>query len=320
MYPARGGDTVPDQLDVSKVGLGGYEFEDDPDWAGARDVLAAALDAGIDWLDTSEAYFDGMNELTIGRALRDIGGEISISTKVAPAPDGTGFADGQIRKACETSLERVGVESIQMYLLHWPDGSGVPLEETWSAMRRLVDDGLVERVGLSNFDREQIERCLGVGPVDLIQEGLSPIDHLETRELARWCAERGIAVVTYEPLANGMLAGAIHAPEDFSRVVGDDYPSWPFWQRLFSPGRFEHSEAVANGMRAVADRIGCTIAQVAIAWNLHQVGVTATLAGSRNPAHVRANAAAAGITLTTDQLEELDALIPFGPTFAEGSS
>jgi aryl-alcohol dehydrogenase-like predicted oxidoreductase len=102
--------------------------------------------------------------------------------------------------------------------------------------------------------------------------------------------------------------------------VGDDYRSWPFWQRLFSPGRFERSEAVADGMRVMADRIGCTLAQVAIAWNLHQVGVRATLVGSRNPSHVRADAAAAAISLTSAQLEELEALIPLGPTFAEASS
>ena len=306
-------------LEISRVGLGGYEFEDDPDWPGARDVLAAALDAGMDWLDTAEEYFDGVNELTIGSALRDIGGEIKISSKVAPRPKGTGFAAEQIRRACETSLERLGVERVEMYLLHWPDETGVRLEETWSAMRRLVDDGLADHVGLSNFDRDQIERCLRVGPVDLLQEGLSPIDHLETRELARWCAERGIDVVTYEPLANGMLAGAIRTPDDVARVVGDDYRDWPFWQRLFSPGRFERSQAVEEGMRAVAERLGCTLGQVAIAWNLHQTGITATLAGSRNPAHVHDNAAAAAITLTREQLAELDALIPLGPTFAEAS-
>jgi aryl-alcohol dehydrogenase-like predicted oxidoreductase len=308
---------VGDPLTVSKVGLGGYEFEDDPDWAGARDVLAAAIDAGIDWLDTAESYFDGMNELTIGRALRDIGAEMTISTKVAPAPDGTGFSAKEIRSACLTSLERLGVERVEMFLLHWPDRTGVLLEETWMAMRRLVNDGLVARVGLSNFDREDIERCLRIGPVDLIQEGLSPIDHLETRDLARWCDERGIAVVTYEPLANGMLAGAIDTPEDVERVVGEAYAGWPFWQRLFSPGRFERSEDVTNGMRVVADRLGVTLAQVAIAWNLRQPGITATLVGSRSPAHVRDNAAAGRLELADDILAELDALIPLGPTFAE---
>jgi aryl-alcohol dehydrogenase-like predicted oxidoreductase len=272
---------------ISAVGLGGYELEDDPGWAEARDIIEAALGAGTNWIDTSEAYFDGMNERTISAALRDVGEEVLLSTKVAPAPDGTGFEPDRIRDACAKSLSRLGVGRLDMYLLHFPGDDGVRLEDTWTAMRGLVDDGLVRLVGLSNFDRDGVERCLAVGPVDVIQEGLSPIDHLDHRELFRWCDERGIGVATYEPLANGMLAGAIRAPEDLARVVGEDYMEWPFWKRLFSPGRFERSQTVVDGMRAVAGSIGCTVAQLALAWNLRQPGVTATLAGSRNPVHVR---------------------------------
>ena len=112
-----------------------------------------------------------------------------------------------------------------------------------------------------------------------------------------------------------MLAGAITAPSDFVRVVGADYAEWGFWKRLFSPGKFERSQAVTDGMRSVAESVGCTLAQVALAWNLHQVGVTGTLAGSRNPVHVRENAEAAGIR-TEAQLAELEALISLGPTVA----
>jgi aryl-alcohol dehydrogenase-like predicted oxidoreductase len=299
---------------VSVVGLGGYEFEDDPGWDGARDIVEAAMGAGTNWIDTSEEYFDGLNERTIAAAIRDVGRDVLLSTKVAPAPDGTGFEPDQVREACAKSLGRLDVQRLDIYLLHWPD-DGVPLEETWAAMRGLVDDGLVRLAGLSNFDREQIEQCLAVGPVDLIQDGLSPIDHLDHLELFRWCEKRGIGVVTYEPLGNGMLAGAIGSPDDFVRVVGEDYMEWPFWKRLFSPGRFERSQRVVDGMRAMAEDIGCTLAQLALAWNVRQPGVTATLAGSRNPVHVRENAEAASIELTDGQLTELDALIPLGPTF-----
>ncbi len=302
-------------IEFSVVGLGGYEFEGDPDWPGARAVLEAAIDAGIDWVDTAEVYFDGGSERTIAAALHDTGVELRISSKVGPAPDGTGFRPEEVRRACETSLERLGVDRLEQYLLHWPDETGVPLQETWAAMRRLVDDGLIRLAGLSNFERHEIETCLAIGPVDLVQECLSPIDRLENRKLFEWCAERGIGVVTYEPLANGMLAGAVGSPDHFRRVVGDDYETWPFWQRLFAPGRFERSRAVADGMRAVADDLGCTLAQVALAWNVHQLGVTATLAGSRNPLHVRENGAAGAIRLEPQQLAALDALIPLGPTF-----
>jgi aryl-alcohol dehydrogenase-like predicted oxidoreductase len=300
----------------SVVGLGGYEFEDDPDWPGAREVLLAAIQGGIDWIDTAEGYFDRKNEPVIAAALQDVGQPMKLSSKVAPLPDGTGYEPKQIREACEGSLDRLGVDRLDMYLMHYPGDSNDGLEESWGAMRALVDDGLVKLAGLSNFERPEVERCLTVGPVDVLQEGLSLIDHLETLELARWCGERKIGVVTYEPLGNGMLAGAVTDPDQFERVVGPDYTEWSFWKRLFSPGRFERSEEVVDGMRGVGARVGCSLPQLALAWNLQQSGVSATLAGTRSPAHARSNAAAADVVLSPDDLVALDALIPLGPTQA----
>jgi len=297
----------------SVVGLGGFEFEDDPEWPGARDVLLAAIEAGTDWIDTSEQYFDRKNEPVIAAALRDVGQPMKLSSKVAPLPGGTGFEPKQIREACEGSLERLGVDRLDMYLMHYPGETTDGLEDSWGAMRALVDDGLTRLVGLSNFERPEVERCVAIGPVDVLQEGLSLIDHLETLELARWCATQGIGVVTYEPLGNGMLAGAITSPDDFARVIAD-YAEWGFWKRLFSPGRFERSAAVVDGMRSVAERVGCSLAQIALAWNLQQSGVSATLAGTRSPAHARSNAEAADVVLSPDDLADLDALIPLGPT------
>jgi aryl-alcohol dehydrogenase-like predicted oxidoreductase len=297
----------------SVVGLGGFELEDDPSWPGARDVLLAAIEGGVDWIDTAEQYYDRKNETVVAAALRDVGQPMKLSSKVAPLPDGTGYEPKQIREACEGSLERLDVDHLDMFLMHYPCDSTDGPEDSWGAMRALVDDGLTRVVGLSNFERPDVERCLSVGPVDVLQEGLSLIDHLETLELARWCEQQHIGVVTYEPLGNGMLAGAITSADDFARVV-PDYQEWGFWKRLFSPGRFERSQAVADGMRAVAERLGCSLAQLALAWNLQQAGVGATLAGTRSPAHARANAAAADIILSPEDLVDLDALIPLGPT------
>jgi len=299
----------------SVVGLGGFELEDDPNWPGARDVLLAAIETGVDWIDTAEQYYDRKNETVIAAALRDVGQPMKLSSKVAPLPDGTGYEPKQIREACAGSLDRLGVDRLDMFLMHYPGESTDGLEDSWGEMRSLVDDGLTRLVGLSNFERPDVERCLTVGPVDVLQEGLSLIDHLETLELARWCEEQGIGVVTYEPLGNGMLAGAITGPEDFARVL-PDYAEWGFWKRLFSPGRFERSEAVVDGMRSVAERVGCSMAQIALAWNLQQHGVSATLAGTRSPAHARSNAEAADVVLSPEDLAELDALIPLGPTHA----
>ncbi|HJX07758.1 MAG TPA: aldo/keto reductase [Actinomycetota bacterium] len=299
----------------SVIGLGGFELGDDPVWSGARDVLLASIEAGVDWIDTAEQYSDRKNETVIAAALRDVGQPMKLSSKVAPLPDGTGFEPKQIREACEGSLERLDVDRLDMYLMHYPGESTEGLEDSWGAMRALVDDGLTRLVGLSNFERPEVERCLSVGPVDVLQEGLSLIDHLETLDLARWCAEQQVGVVTYEPLGDGMLAGAITSPDDFARMM-PDYREWGFWQRLFAPGKFERSEAVADGMRSVAERIGCSLPQLALAWNLQQTGVSATLAGTRSAAHARSNAEAADVVLSAADLADLDALIPIGPTQA----
>jgi aryl-alcohol dehydrogenase-like predicted oxidoreductase len=299
---------------ISVVGLGGYELGGDAGNEPERLVLDAALETGINWVDTAEAYSEGRNEPTVAAAIGERRGRMLISTKVAPEPDGTGLRPEQVRAACRTSLARLGTDYVDLYFVHWPEPD-VPVEETWGAMRALVDEGLVRAAGLSNFDRHQIERCCSAGPVDVVQECLSPIDRLGNRELFAWCASLGIGVVTYEPLANGMMTGAVTSPSDFARVVGEDYQEWGFWKRLFSPGRFERSKVVAEGIRDLAGRIGCTMAQLAIAWNVHQTGVTATLAGTTSPAHARENAAAASITLTDDQLADLDALVGSGPNF-----
>jgi aryl-alcohol dehydrogenase-like predicted oxidoreductase len=300
---------------LSTVGLGGYELGGDLGGDRERLVLDAALDSGINWVDTAEAYSQGRNEPTVAAAIGRRRDRILISTKVAPEPDGTGLRPGQVRAACLASLTRLDTDHVDLYFVHWPDRN-VPVEETWGAMRGLVDEGLVRAAGLSNFDRNDIERCRAIGPVDAVQECLSPIDRLGNRDLFAWCASQGIGVVTYEPLANGMMTGTVSSPTDFARVVGDDYQEWGFWKRLFAPGRFERSKTVADGIRDMAGRIGCTMAQLAIAWNVHQDGVAATLAGTTSAAHARENAAAASIVLTGDQLDELDALVRLGPAFA----
>jgi aryl-alcohol dehydrogenase-like predicted oxidoreductase len=299
---------------ISIVGLGGYELGGEAGGERERQVLDAALESGINWVDTAETYSEGRNEPTVAAAIGRRRDRILISTKVGPEPDGTGLRPEQARAACRASLTRLNTDHVDLYFVHWPDRA-VPVEETWGAMRGLVDEGLVRAAGLSNFDRSDIERCRAVGPVDVVQECLSPIDGLGNRELFAWCAAEGTGVVTYEPLANGMMTGTVRSPTDFAPVVGDDYQEWGFWKRLFSHGRFERSKAVADGIRDLAGRIGCTMAQLAIAWNIHQRGVTAVLAGTTSAGHAKENAAAASIALTGDQLDELEALVRRGPAF-----
>jgi len=202
-------------LSVSTVGLGGIELGpevgEEPDVDRAVGVIEAALEAGVNWLDTSENYLDTSNEALIGAALQRVDGEVLVATKVAPSAaitgGGTGFRRDQVHSACRASLARLGREQIDVYFLHWPDDTGVPLDETWGAMAELVDDGLVRAIGLSNYELEEVERCHAQRPVDVVQDGLSLIDYLDNRAAIARCGELGIAAAIYEPLASGILTG-----------------------------------------------------------------------------------------------------------------
>jgi aryl-alcohol dehydrogenase-like predicted oxidoreductase len=267
------------------------------------DAIRTGIDAGIDWIDTAEVYGDGVSETLVGRAISGRRDDVVLATKVAPQPEGSGFAPAQVRDACEKSLGRLGTDRVDLFQLHRPDDGGTPLEDTWDAMCELQDAGLVRAIGLSNFGREQIERCLAIRHVDSLQPEFSMLVR-EHAELIRWCGEQGIGVITYGPLAFGLLTGAIRSETGFppGDWRGEKQGEGPF-------ADLTGSLEVVDRILPVAERIGCTLSQLALAWNIQQRGVTAAIAGSRNPSHVRANAAAGDIELDQATLAELNALL-----------
>jgi aryl-alcohol dehydrogenase-like predicted oxidoreductase len=267
------------------------------------EAIRAAPDAGIGWIDTAEVYGDGESERLVGKAVADRRDEVTIASKVAPSPEGSGFRPDQVRAACDGSLGRLGTDRLDLYQLHWPDETGVPVEETWGAMVELLDAGKVLAIGVSNFDRELIERCLAIRHVDSLQPEFSMLDR-HNGDLIRWCGEQGIGVVTYGPLAYGLLTGAIDRKTSFAP---DDWRSRPQDEGPFAD--LERSLEAVERLRPVAERVGCTLAQLALAWNVHQPGVTAAIAGSRNAAHVRGNADAGDVELDDATLAELDAIV-----------
>ena len=267
------------------------------------EAIQAGLDAGITWIDTAEVYGDGVSERLVGKAIQGRRDDVVVASKVGPRPEGSGFRPEEVRKACEGSLERLGIDRIDLYQLHWPDEEGTPVEETWGAMTALQDEGKVGSIGVSNFDREQIERCLAIRHVDSLQPEFSMLNR-EHAELIRWCGEQGVGVVSYGPLAFGLLTGAITADTRFP--AGDWRGQEP------SDGPFADLAAsleAVDRLRPVAERVGCSLAQLALAWNVHQPGVTAAIAGSRNPKHIRTNADAGDIELDEATLAELDAIL-----------
>ncbi len=307
--------------ELSVIGFGAWEAGGEawgPNESADRVVEAihSGLDAGINWIDTAEVYGDGESERIVGLALEGRREDVIVATKVAPKPDGTGFRASEVRRAAEQSLERLGTSTIDLYQLHWEDDD-VPVEETWEAMAALVDEGLVRWIGVSNFDREVIERCEAIRHVDSLQPQLSML-HLKRRELTEWCGQHGTGVVAYGPLAFGLLTGKIdrdttYHPSDWrSGDAGTSY-----WRNLFAPGRIDRSLAVVEAIRPIADRLGITVAQLSLAWVWHQPGVTSAIAGSRDPDHVRQNAEAGSVELDETTLRELEEALALGPAFAD---
>jgi aryl-alcohol dehydrogenase-like predicted oxidoreductase len=271
------------------------------------DAMHAAIDAGVNWIDTAEAYGDGRSELLVGEVIRDRRDEVLVFTKVAPFASGT--RPSEVRKAIEGSLERLGADVIDLYQVHWPDEERVPVEETWGAMAACVDDGLARWIGVSNFDRDLVERCLTVRHVDSVQNEFSLLDPEDPSFLA-WLQEQGIGYLAYGPLAYGLLTGAVTRDTTFAP---DDWRSgsWNlgYYERLFAPGVLERRLDTVDALRAIADREGIDLATLALRALIATPGVTAAIAGSRNPEHVRSNAVA-GDAMLSDQtlLEVYDAL------------
>jgi aryl-alcohol dehydrogenase-like predicted oxidoreductase len=293
--------------EISVIGLGAWEAGGDAWGANPADdevvrAFHAAFDAGITWVDTAEVYGNGVSERLVGKALIGRRDELVVASKVGPKPEGTGFRPEQVRAACDASLGRLGIDAIDLYQLHWPDESGVPIEDTWGEMVSLVEAGKVRAIGVSNFDQALIERCLPIRHVDSLQQEFSMLA-LDDRELIRWCGDAGIGVVTYSPLGVGFLTGR------FTRAEAEQIDDWRSSNDWTTGETLDDVFRIVDGIRPIAERLGITMGQLALAWNIAQPGVTAAIAGSRSGAHVRENAEAGDLSLDAKVLDEVEELL-----------
>ncbi|MDQ4024392.1 MAG: aldo/keto reductase, partial [Actinomycetota bacterium] len=226
--------------EISAVGYGAWEAGGTSWGAGVPDeqtidAIRKGVDAGISWVDTAEVYGDGRSEELVAQALRGRD-DVMVFTKVAPRDAGSGFDAASVWRAAEGSLRRLGRDVVDLYELHWPDHS-IPVEETWTAMASLVDDGLVRWIGVSNFDRGLIERCTSIRHVDSLQQEYSMLHRDDEHDLFPWCATQGIGVLAFGPLAYGLLTGAITSDTVFD---DEDWRSGKlgessFYDELFAP-------------------------------------------------------------------------------------
>ena len=298
---------------VFPVGLGCMGFswgyrDKSVDESAAIDVIHRAIDLGVDHFDTSDAYGPFTNEMLVGRAIAGRRDRVVIATKVGlVVEDKANFRFGRdgrpehIREACEGSLERLGIDLIDLYYLHRIDPE-VPVEETWGAMAGLVNAGKVRDLGISEASVDELERVSRIHPVTAVQSELS----LWTRDylsgVVPWCAAHGASFVAFAPLGRGFLTGAISSDARFE--------SADFRSKLprFGPQAVAENQRIVESVRSVAARLGATPAQVALAWVLARGEHVLAIPGTQRRKYLEENVAAADIDFTPDELAELDAI------------
>ncbi|MCX6020504.1 MAG: aldo/keto reductase [Chloroflexi bacterium] len=304
-------------LRVSALGLGCmgmsgvYGSADDRDEAEAIATIQRALDLGVTLLDTADMYGPLTNELLVGRAIRGRRHEVTLATKFGYYINEADVADGlcsrpdYVQRACEASLLRLGVDHIDLYYQHRVDPA-VPIEDTVGAMARLVEQGKVRYLGLSEASPETVKRAHAVHPISALQTEYSLWERDVEARILPALRELGIGFVPYSPLGRGFLTGQIPAPDALDER--DGRRGMP----RFQGDNFAKNMQIVERVRQVAGEKQATPGQIALAWLLHQGGDIVPIPGTKRRRYLEENAAAATITLTPDDLARLDAAAPVG--------
>jgi len=301
-------------LEVSVVGLGCNNFGRRLDYEGTKRVIDAALDAGINFLDTADVYGGGQSEEFIGRALEGRRQQVVIATKFGNPMEGQGqgASAAYVRVAVEASLRRLRTDYIDLYQLHRPDPS-VPIEETLAALDQLVREGKVREIGCSNFSAQQLReaedaaRSANTARFVSVQNHYNLLHREAEREVLGECERLGLAFLPYFPLASGLLTGKYRKGQ----------PP-PEGTRLASRPESLRDEVLekVEALIAFAEARGRTVLDLAVSWLLSRPAVASVIAGATSPEQVKHNVAAASWQLSQEELEELDRIVPPGENLA----
>ena len=294
------------------VGGGGWSFgwgeQDDADSVAA---IRAAAERGVNWIDTAAAYGLGHSEEVVRTALEGIpeGDRPFVFTKCGIVWEGSGrdavirhvAEPRSIRRECEASLRRLGVERLDLLQLHWPPEDALPVEVYWPTFRDLKAEGKIRAAGLSNHAAPVLERAERLGHVDSLQPPFSAVHREAAAEELPWCTAHGTGVIVYSPMQAGLLTGTF-SEERLRRLDPGD---WRRQSADFQGDALRRNLALADALRPVAERHGVSVAAVSVAWTLAWDGVTGAIVGARSPAQVDGWMPAASLELDEGDLDEI---------------
>ncbi len=301
-------------LEITRVGFGawaiggdGYQFgwgtQDDDDSIAA---IHHALELGINWIDTAAVYGLGRSERVVGRALKSIDDVPYVFTKASLIDEGAGkvghnLKRDSIRREVEASLDRLGVEAIDLYQIHWP----IPdedIKEGWSAFEELKAERLVRHIGVSNFDMEQLRRIQSIAPVETLQPPYSLVARDVEQEILPFAEHERIGVIVYSPMGSGLLTGKV-TREWLASLPDSD---WRKHDLRFQEPELSKRLAIVERLQAVAARLDTTPGAVAVAWTLRNPAVDGAIVGFRQPGQIDPILDAASLELTDDDVAEIE--------------
>lgn len=310
-------------LEITTVGFGawatgggGWAFGWGPqDDAASIAAIHHAVRLGINWIDTAAVYGLGHSEEVVGKAVRALpaGERPLVFTKCGLQWDERNpmvqakrsLRPDLVARECEASLRRLGLERIDLFQFHWPDESGVALEDSWAAMAKLAEQGKIRAAGVSNFDVARLEKCQAIRRVDSLQPPFSPIRRQTAEAEVPWCAAHGAGVIVYSPMQSGLLTDTF-TEERMASLPADD---WRRKSPQFQPPNLAKNLALRDALRPLAARRGVSVGALAVAWTLAWPGVSGAIVGARSPEQVDGWIGASGLELEAGELDEVAAAI-----------
>jgi len=292
------------------IGGGGWKYGWGPQDDGeAVAAIRAALDMGVNWIDTAAVYGLGHSEELVARALEGVRRRPYIFTKCERVWDERGEIGGclkaqSIRRECEASLRRLRVDALDLYQVHWPQPEQ-DIEEGWATLAAMRKEGKVRNIGVSNFDVPQMRRALAIAPIASLQPRYSLIHREIEQEILPFAAGQDIGVIAYSPMASGLLTGAMSR----ERIAKLPHEDWRTQSGDFKEPHLSRNLALAGLLEAIGKRHGRSPGEAAVAWVLRSPAVTGAIVGARRPEQVRGSFGGGEFRLSAAELAEIEAFL-----------